>query len=123
MKSLLAKNWNVLMDSRFNPLRHMDLASQHVYMQVLGWMWSMVFSISYLSISQFGIVWIPHMLIIGGFCFTAALFKESEKMALKAVPVRLQRKNSTCLWDLEKEAEHYRHGAFPIGWAIFLRYF
>ena len=28
--------WHAIMDSSRNPLRHLDLASQHYFMQVLG---------------------------------------------------------------------------------------
>ncbi len=92
------------MDNERNPLRHLDLASQHVFMQILGWMWSMVFSLSYLSIYQFGLTWLPHMLIIGGAFFTVALFKEGEKMALQAAEIAPLSHGANCVWNLEKEA-------------------
>ena len=50
MKKFIVNCWNAVMDNRRNPLSHLDLASQHYFMQVLGWMWSMVFSLSFLSI-------------------------------------------------------------------------
>lgn len=43
MKEAIENTWKAVMDNRHNPLRHLDLASQHYLMQVLGWMWSMVF--------------------------------------------------------------------------------
>lgn len=92
------------MDNELNPLRHLGLASQHVLMQILGWMWSMVFCLSYLSIYQFGITWLPHMLFIGGAFFTIGLFKESEKMALQPVEAAPLSQGANCVWDLEKEA-------------------
>ena len=54
MKHAIVETWDAVMDNRHNPLRHLDLASQHYLMQVLGWMWSMVFCLSFLSIVQFG---------------------------------------------------------------------
>ena len=87
MKEFILGTWSALMDNRHNPLRHLDLASQHYFMQVLGWMWSMVFSLSFLSIYNFGIVWMAHLLVFGGAAFTVAVFRESEKQrALNAVP-------------------------------------
>ena len=45
MKRFLNDCWAAVMDNQRNPLRHLDMASQHYFMQVLGWMWSMVFSL------------------------------------------------------------------------------
>jgi hypothetical protein len=94
------------MDSRHNPLRHLDLASQHYFMQVLGWMWSMVFSLTFLSIFQFGFTWLAHMILIGGVAMTVALFREAEaqrKSAEQDVVEHLGRA-SRCLWKLDSEA-------------------
>ena len=56
MKQFIVNSWDAVMDNQRNPLSHLDLASQHYLMQVLGWMWSMVFSLAVLSIYQFGFV-------------------------------------------------------------------
>jgi len=104
MKQFVVNSWNVLMDSRYNPLRHLDLASQHYMMQVLGWMWSMVFCLSFLSIFQFGLVWMAHLLLIGGVCFTVAVFKEAEKQSLEPSRYLAGRNASHCVWMLDKEA-------------------
>ncbi len=79
MKTLFTENWNAVMNSRHNPLRHMDLASQHYYMMILASMWSMVFSLSFLSIFHFQYVWGAHILVVGGIFFTAGIFQEGEK--------------------------------------------
>ena len=93
------------MDSGQNPLRHLDLASQHYMMQVLGWMWSMVFSLSFLSIFQFGYVWMAHLLVIGGVTFTVSVFREAERQRADAatIPVELSAA-SRCVWKLDSEA-------------------
>lgn len=36
MQTKIVGIWNSIMDSRHNPLRHLDLASQHYLMQVRG---------------------------------------------------------------------------------------
>ena len=92
------------MDSRRNPLSHLDLASQHYMMQVLGWMWSMVFSLSFLSIFQFGYVWMAHLLVFGGATMTVAVFREAEKQRGSAVPCRELSRASACVWQLDSEA-------------------
>ena len=93
------------MDNRHNPLRHLDLASQHYFMQVLGWMWSMVFSLSFLSIFQFGYMWLGHLLLVSGICMTVAVFKEAEKQAVKGLPMPVELSSSSqCVWQLDREA-------------------
>ena len=107
MKQSLVNAWQLIMDNRHNPLRYMDTASQHVVMQALAWMWSMVFSLSFLSIFHFGAVWMAHLLIIGAICFTVATFKESERREYampNAVPELMLGRASRCLWQLDREA-------------------
>ena len=104
MKAMIVKSWEAVMDNQHNPLRHLDLASQHYFMQVLGWMWSMVFCLSVLSIFQFGLMWMAHLLLIGGACFTVAVFKEAEKESLEPSRQLAGRNASHCVWMLDKEA-------------------
>lgn len=105
MKQAIIDSWDAVMDNRRNPLRHLDLASQHYLMQVLGWMWSMVFSLSFLSIFQFGYTWLAHLLVIAGICFTVAVFKEAEKQKAE-VPCDRNGLSaaSRCVWKLDSEA-------------------
>ena len=105
MKTFIIGTWEALMDSRRNPLRHLDLASQHYTMQVLGWMWSMIFSLSFLSIFQFGYVWAAHLLLFGGMAMTVAVFRQSEHGATVEVtpPSHIGRSSAT-IWKLDSEA-------------------
>ena len=103
MKSAIVSIWDIIMDSRHNPLRHLDLASQHYFMQVLGWMWSMVFSLTFLSIFEFGFTWLAHLLVIAGIAMTVAVFREAEKQS-NAVEVGTYGGASKCLWKLDSEA-------------------
>lgn len=103
MRNFVVSSWDALMDSRHNPLRHLDLASQHYFMQVLGWMWSMLFSLSFFSIYQFGVTWAAHLLLIGGAAMTVALFRESEKQqALEQTPA--MHRATACVWKADSEA-------------------
>lgn len=105
MKEFITTCWAAVMDNRHNPLRHLDLASQHYFMQVLGWMWSVVFSLSFLSIYNFGIVWLAHLLVFGGVAFTVAVFRESEKrLAVIDIAARDFSAASRCVWKLDSEA-------------------
>ena len=105
MKQLIIDSWNAVMDNQHNPLRHLDLASQHYFMQVLGWMWSMVFSLSFLSIVEFGLTWLAHLLLIGCIAFTVAVFREAEKQKADVGLGQQQLSSaSSCVWKLDSEA-------------------
>jgi hypothetical protein len=105
MKQFIAECWDTVMNGQRNPLRHLDMASQHYFMQVLGWMWSMVFSLSFLSIFQFGYVWMGHLLLIGGVAMTVAVFREAERRRGRAVPATRELSGaSRCVWQLDSEA-------------------
>jgi hypothetical protein len=105
MKAAIVSAWESVMDSRHNPLRHLDLAAQHYFMQVLGWMWSMVFSLMFLSIVEFGFTWLAHLVVIGGIAMTVALFWEAEgRTNAVAHPVENMGRASRCVWKLDSEA-------------------
>ncbi len=105
MRKILIENWDAVMDNRRNPLRHMDLASQHYFMQVLAWMWSMVFSLSFLSIFHFGLTWLAHALVIAGIGITVSVFKQAEQRRA-AIPTETLPLShaSRCVWKLDSEA-------------------
>lgn len=105
MKQFIANCWTVVMDSSHNPLRHLDLASQHYFMQVLAWMWSMIFSLTFFSIFQFGLTWLAHLLVIGGVAMTVALFREAEANQPEDLPEEPGFSHaSSCVWKLDSEA-------------------
>ena len=105
MKNAISASWNLVMDNRKNPLRHLNLASQHYLMQVLGWMWSMIFSLSFFSIFQFGYVWMAHVLVFGGAAMTVAVFRNAEQQSkINQVPARTLSAASKCVWQLDCEA-------------------
>lgn len=105
MKQIIVSMWDAVMDNRHNPLRHLDMASQHYLMQVLGWMWSMVFSLSFLSIFQFGYVWLAHLLLIAGVAMTVAVFHQAEQtQARRALRSKDLSNASRCVWKLDSEA-------------------
>jgi hypothetical protein len=105
MRESIVNTWDAFMDSSHNPLRHLDLASQHYLMQVLAWMWSMVFSLTFFSILEFGMTWGAHLLVIGGIAMTVALFREAEKQqAQGGSELQQLSASSTCVWKLDSEA-------------------
>ncbi len=112
MKKFVVESYELVMDSSKNPLRHLDLASQHYIMQALAWMWSMVFSLSFLSIFYFHYVWGAHILVLGGICFTVGIFRRAESQALNMKAIALKTpagaerysNSSACTWKLDREA-------------------
>ena len=104
MNKQIAMTWNAVMDHRFNPLKHLDVRSGHYLMQVLSWMWSMIFSVSFLSIHYFGYVWVAHLLVIGGVFITVSIFKRAEIRRKQLMPAPYLSGASKCVWKMDTEA-------------------
>ena len=72
--------YNLIMDSRYNPLRHIpDTNTRHLIMQMLAWMWCIIFSMWMGSIFVFGISAIAHALLIAGVFITAGVFETAKR--------------------------------------------
>ena len=68
------------MDWRYNPLAHIpDMNTRHMVMQVLAWMWCIIFSMSMGSIVVFGVSAIAHALLIAGVFITAGVFETAKR--------------------------------------------
>ena len=79
MKKFIYDSWNGIMDHKGNPLRHIpDLSVRHLILQLLAWMWCIVFSFYLGSILFFGISAIAHMLLIAAIVITIGTFKYAE---------------------------------------------
>jgi hypothetical protein len=64
-----------------------------------------VFSFSLLSIDNFGVVWIAHLLVFGGAAFTVAVFRESEKrLAVIEASTNDLIAGSRCVLKMDSEA-------------------
>lgn len=79
MTNFVKENYEVVMDANKNPLRKMNIQTKHLIMQMLGWMWSVIFCISFLSIYEFGVVWLAHFAVIFGITMTIIVFRSSAK--------------------------------------------
>lgn len=76
----MIKLYNLIMDSRYNPLSHIpDTNTRHMVMQVLAWMWCIIFGMSVGSITVFGISAIAHALLIAGVFVTAGVFETARR--------------------------------------------
>ncbi len=73
-------SWNVLMDYKHNPLRNIpDTNTRHLIMQVLAWMWCIIFSMYLGSIVVFGITTLVHAILIAGIAVTVGVFETANR--------------------------------------------
>ena len=76
----MTKWYRLVMDSRYNPLSHIpDNNTWHMVMQVLAWMWCIIFAMSVGSVTVFGISAIAHALLIAGVFITAGVFETAKR--------------------------------------------
>jgi hypothetical protein len=72
--------YKLIMDSKHNPLRNIpDMNTRHMIMQVLAWMWCIIFSMYLGSIVAFGISAVIHALLIAGVFITAGVFETAKR--------------------------------------------
>lgn len=71
--------YKLIMDSRHNPLSHIpDTNTRHMVMQVLAWMWCIIFSMYLGSIVAFGISATIHAVVIAGVFITVGVFETAK---------------------------------------------
>lgn len=76
----MIKLYNLIMDSKRNPLSHIpDTNTRHLVMQLLAWMWCIIFGMSVGSVTVFGISAIAHALLIAGVFITAGVFETARR--------------------------------------------
>ena len=76
----MLKLYNLIMDSKRNPLSYIpDTNTRHLVMQLLAWMWCIIFGMSVGSITVFGISAIAHALLIAGVFITAGVFETARR--------------------------------------------
>ena len=69
-----------VMDSRYNPLSNIqDITIRHLVMQLLAWMWCIIFSMYIGSIAAFGISASIHALLIAGVFITLGTFETAKR--------------------------------------------
>ena len=76
----MIKVYNLVMDSRHNPLSHVpDTNTRHLVMQVLAWMWCIVFSMWMGSIFVFGVSAAIHAILLAGVFVTVGVFEIAKR--------------------------------------------
>lgn len=80
MKKFIVDNWNVVMDYEKNPLSNIpSLPVRHMVMQVLAWMWVIVFTITTGTWAYAGINAIAHIVLLAGIVATVATFETAKR--------------------------------------------
>ena len=79
-KIAMIKLYHLVMDSRRNPLSHIpDTNTRHLVMQVLAWMWCVVFSMWMGSIFVFGVSAVIHAILLAGIFVTVGVFEAAKR--------------------------------------------
>ena len=79
-RSKMIKVYNLVRDSRHNPLSQIpDTNTRHLVMQVLAWMWCIVFSMWMGSIVVFGVSAVIHAILLAGIFITVGVFETAKR--------------------------------------------
>jgi hypothetical protein len=80
MRTFIINAWNAIMDDKRNPLSNIqDLQTRHVVMQLLAWMWCIIFSMYLGSMWVFGITTIAHAIVVAGIVLTVGTFETAKR--------------------------------------------
>ena len=79
MREFIYDSWNGIMNADVNPLKHIpDINTRHMVLQVLAWMWCIVFSMYVGSIFVMGITMIAHVIFLAAIVITVATFETAK---------------------------------------------
>ena len=80
MRQFIYDSWEGVMNADKNPLRHIpDTNTRHMVLQILAWMWCIVFSMWVGSFWVMGASMIAHVLILGAIVITVATFETAKR--------------------------------------------
>ena len=79
MREMVYNSWEGLMNADVNPLKHIpDTGVRHLVLQVLAWMWCIVFSTYMGSIFVFGVSAVGHALLLAAIVITVGTFETAK---------------------------------------------
>ena len=94
MREFIYDSWNGIMNADVNPLKHIpDINTRHMVLQVLAWMWCIVFSMYVGSIFVMGVTMIAHVIFLAAIVITVATF-ETAKNNSSVFKLRLEHKTN-----------------------------
>jgi hypothetical protein len=71
--------WGFIFDHEVSPLRHIpDLATRHMILQMLGWMWAASFTVALGSYTLFAVSMVGHIVLIAAAAITVATYTAAE---------------------------------------------
>ena len=80
MREFVYNRWNAVMDHEKNPLSAIpDFGTRHMIMQVLAWMWCIVFGIIVGSMYAGVFSMLMHTLILGAVAITVGTFETAKR--------------------------------------------
>tara|TARA_R110002153_G_scaffold7531_1_gene33808 strand:+ start:227 stop:523 length:297 start_codon:yes stop_codon:yes gene_type:complete len=80
MRNFVLHNWNLVMDYEKNPLSNIpSLATRHMLMQVLAWMWVIAFTIASGTWAYAGLNVIVHTVLIAAIVMTVGVFETAKR--------------------------------------------
>ena len=80
MRKFVVLCWNYVFNHQVNPLRHIpDVATRHMILQVLGWMWAASFAIAMGSYTFLAVSLIGHIVLIAAAAITVATYTVAEQ--------------------------------------------
>ena len=80
MRKFVYESWNSVMDAEKNPLRHIpDLQVRHMVLQILAWMWCIVFSLYIGSFWVMGASMLGHALLLAAIVVTVGTFETAKR--------------------------------------------
>lgn len=78
--NIINDTWNIIMNHKYNPLRNIpDINTRHLVMQILAWMWCIIFSMYMGSMVVFGITAIAHTIVLAGIAITVGTFETARR--------------------------------------------
>ena len=80
MKQFIVNSWNTVMNLEYNPLSNIpDTSTRHLIMQVLAWMWCIVFGFVVGSWTLFGVSAIIHIVLLAAIAITVGTFETARR--------------------------------------------
>ena len=80
MRTWILNSWNTVMNLEYNPLSNIpDTNARHLIMQVLAWMWCIVFGFIVGSWTAFGISAVVHLVLLAAIAITVATFETARR--------------------------------------------
>jgi hypothetical protein len=80
VRTFIVNGWNAVMDDSRNPLSNIPhLGTRHMVMQVLAWMWCIVFAFIVGSWTAFGVSAVVHVVLLAAIVITVGTFETARR--------------------------------------------